>query len=104
MEDDYHHWYDEFHLEEVLQVPDFVAAERCALMAGDPSPLFGDGSHLALFTIESDDIQATMQSFQAAQKTMRVPPCLDSDSVALYWWRSLVERAATSPPAAAGGA
>lgn len=89
MEDEYHRWYDEFHLDEVLQVPDFVTAERYALVQDDGSPFLGPGSHLAVFTVTSDDIDATMSAFRHAQKSMATPACLDPDSVTLSWWRPL---------------
>ncbi|WP_132838634.1 hypothetical protein [Streptomyces sp. BK205] len=94
MEAEYHRWYDEFHLDEVLQVPDFVAAERYSLVESDGSPLLGDTSHLAVFTVKSDDITATMSAFRDAQKSMAQPACLDSESVALSWWRPLTSRGA----------
>jgi hypothetical protein len=100
MEAEYHRWYDEFHLDEVLQVPGFFVAERCALVESDDSQFFGDGSHLALFTVESDDIGATMTAFRHAQKSMKRPPCLDPDSVSLAWWRSIGSRTTSSAPVA----
>ncbi|WP_405774066.1 hypothetical protein [Streptomyces sp. NBC_01538] len=89
MESEYHRWYDAFHLNEVLQVPDFVAAERYSLVESDSSPVLGDTSHLAVFTVASDDIGATMSAFRDAQKSMTQPACLDADSVTLSWWRPL---------------
>ncbi|WP_329251680.1 hypothetical protein OG223_22925 [Streptomyces sp. NBC_01478] len=87
----YHHWYDDFHLDEVLQVPGFVAARRLRLLP-EPEPdgpPLGPGSHLALFTVESDDIDATRELFRQARKSMEIPSCLDPSSVALSWWRAL---------------
>lgn len=89
MEAEYHRWYDEFHLDEVLHVPDFVAAERYSLVESESSSVLGDTSHLAVFTIASDDIRATMSAFRDAQKSMAQPACLDADSVSLSWWRPL---------------
>ncbi|MYS89711.1 MULTISPECIES: hypothetical protein [Streptomyces] len=86
-EPEYHRWYDEFHLDEVLQVPDFVTAERYALVESDDPHVLGPGSHLAVFTVTTNDIAATMTAFRHAQKSMAQPDCLDADSVALSWWR-----------------
>jgi hypothetical protein len=100
METDYHRWYDEFHLEEVLQVPDFVTAERYALVHSDGSPFLSNGSHLAVFTITTDDIDAAIAAFRHAQKSMAQPACLDADSVALSWWRPIGSRVTSSSPVA----
>ncbi|MFF3505004.1 hypothetical protein [Streptomyces sp. NPDC003247] len=97
-ETEYHRWYDDFHLDEVLQVPDFVTAERHVLVQSEGAQLLGPGSHLAVFTITSDDIDATMTAFRHAQKSMARPACLDADSVALSWWRPLGSRTASSSP------
>ncbi|WP_329214049.1 hypothetical protein OG257_34840 [Streptomyces sp. NBC_00683] len=88
-EEDYHEWYDKYHLDEVLTIPDFVAAERFEWWDGDHRAGAGQGDHLALFTVESGDIDVTIEAFRKAQKSMKVPPCLDPDSVSLQWWRSL---------------
>ncbi|MFH9657974.1 hypothetical protein ACH4NF_30170 [Streptomyces sp. NPDC017248] len=97
-EAEYHRWYDDFHLDEVLRVPGFTSARRLQLLPGETGdaggafplgPQAGPGSHLALFTVESDDIDATIAAFRHAQTTMRTPACLDPDSVALSWWRCL---------------
>ncbi|MEU3415795.1 MULTISPECIES: hypothetical protein [unclassified Streptomyces] len=105
-EAEYHRWYDDFHLDEVLRVPGFVSARRLQLLprdAGDDlfegSPA-RPGSHLALFTVETDDIDATIAAFQRARTSMRIPDCLDPDSVTLSWWRSLGHR--TTARSAAG--
>lgn len=100
MEAEYHRWYNEFHLDEVLQVPDFVTAERYVLVQSDGSQFLGDGSHLAVFTITSYDIGATMAAFRHAQESMAPPACLDADSVTLSWWRPIGSRVASSSPVA----
>ncbi|MFH9008977.1 hypothetical protein ACH4E5_37785 [Streptomyces afghaniensis] len=90
---EYHRWYDEFHLDEVLQVPGFVSAERYALVESDGTSVLSSGSHLAVFTITSRDLDATMTAFRHAQKSMALPECLDADSVTLSWWRPVGSRA-----------
>ncbi|WP_405445052.1 hypothetical protein OG350_02670 [Streptomyces achromogenes] len=107
-EAEYHRWYDDFHLDEVLRVPGFVSARRLQLLPGDaggdraPGLPAGPGSHLALFTVETDDIDATIAAFERARITMRTPDCLDPDSVTLSWWRSLSHRTTTPPPTGPG--
>lgn len=99
-EAEYHRWYDDFHLDEVLRVPGFVTAERCAPLEGPDAESADDGTHLALFTVESDDVAVTVAAFREAQRSMAQPPCLDPDSISLTWWRLLGSRTAsvTAPP------
>lgn len=76
LEADYHRWYDQVHLAEVLGVPGFVGAQRLA--ACEP------GRHnefVATYTIESDDIDATIAEFDRARALLRTPPSLDPESV-----------------------
>lgn len=104
-ETEYHRWYDDFHLDEVLQVPGFVAAERYAPLSDrKDAESGGDGGYLALFTIESDDIAETVAVFREAQRSMAQPPCLDPDSVVITWWRLLGSRTTESPSEDAAGA
>ncbi|MBZ6083040.1 hypothetical protein [Streptomyces olivaceus] len=95
-EAEYHRWYDDFHLAEVLRVPGFVTAERCAPPSGEDAEFAGDGTHLALFTVESDDFEATVAAFREAQASMEQPSCLAPESVSLTWWRSLGSRTTAS--------
>jgi hypothetical protein len=78
-EDEYHRWYDESHLAEVLSVPGFVEARRFVVTAdpADAAPV----RYVALYTIESDDIEATMAGFERARPTMSSTPALDLASV-----------------------
>jgi hypothetical protein len=71
----YNEWYTEQHLADVLAVAGFQAARRYSLsgvrpMAGtDPSP-FG---YLAVYEVESDDLEATGRELQAALDSGAIP-------------------------------
>ena len=58
---DYHRWYDEQHLREVAGLDGFVAARRYTPLDGG-----ADGSFVAIYEIESDDLQATFASLADA--------------------------------------
>jgi hypothetical protein len=60
---EYHRWYDEQHLREVAGLDGFVAARRYTPLDGDGD---GDGSFVAIYEIESDDLQATFASLADA--------------------------------------
>ncbi|MGC9669662.1 hypothetical protein ACNTMW_24325 [Planosporangium sp. 12N6] len=81
LEADYHRWYDEVHLAEVLGVPGFVAAGRYA--TEDPVRF------AAVYTIESDDIDDTMRVFDERRAGFRMSPSLDPTSVEIHLLRAL---------------
>lgn len=62
--EEYHRWYDEVHLPEVISSIDgIVSARRFATFDGTP--------FVALYEIESDDLAATMESVMEAGRTSR---------------------------------
>jgi hypothetical protein len=61
-EDEYNQWYEEHHLKDVLQCPGFVSARRFRLAStqfqfNTVTPPY---SYLALYEIETDDIEASL--------------------------------------------
>ena len=88
-EADYHRWYNEVHLPEVLRVPGFMHAQR--LESCDPSPLASGhcSQYLAIFTIASEDIESTITGFDRARTLMATPPSLDLASVSFQLLRVL---------------
>ncbi len=59
-EDEFNEWYDTIHLPDVLETPGFVRATRWE----HTDPKEKDAKFLALYDIETDDIQATMKALQ----------------------------------------
>lgn len=57
--DEYHRWYDETHLREVVGLDGFVSARRF-------TPVGGDGSFVAIYEIEADDLEAAFASLGEA--------------------------------------
>src|SRR4051794_21728285 len=81
---EYNAWYDTVHLPEVLELPDFVAAQRFEVTRtpGD-SPV--PQRYIALYEIETDDLSAAMQRLrQAAAHGMTISKALDRSSVMSY--------------------
>jgi hypothetical protein len=83
--DDYHRWYDETHLAEVLTVPGFIAARRFAVH----DDAVDTNRCVAMFSIESDDISATMDAFDRARADMLSPRSLDASSVSFQLLRAI---------------
>lgn len=84
-EDEYHAWYDGIHLDEVLTVPGFTAARRFAV---EPPLAFetsqagnSEDRYVAMFTVETDDIDATMTTFDDMRALFASSPAIDLDSV-----------------------
>jgi hypothetical protein len=69
MEDEYHRWYNEQHLPDVLRVPGVVAAQRFAALPGE------DGSrdpYLAIYELDCDNPQEVVAALTAAMGTDRM--------------------------------
>ncbi|MFE4966124.1 hypothetical protein [Streptomyces sp. NPDC056660] len=58
-EAEYHAWYEEVHLPEVVSLDGFVSARRLA-------PVDGKGPFVALYEMEADDLQAAVDNLQGA--------------------------------------
>ncbi|MFC6564742.1 DUF4286 family protein [Actinoplanes utahensis] len=96
-EDEFAEWYDGIHLAEVLALPGFVSARRYAAPAGPD----GRRRFLAIYTIATGDIEATLARFEQARPYMSTTPALDPASVELEFVTAVtgvVLPAATPPP------
>jgi hypothetical protein len=56
-DDEYHDWYNNIHIPDVLQTPGFVRATRYEIKEFRD----GRGKYLAIYEIETDDIESTMK-------------------------------------------
>jgi hypothetical protein len=75
-EDEYNRWYSEQHLDDVLRVPGFVAAQRFRLAVEDAA---APAQYLAIYELETDDPQKTLAELHACAGTRAMPisPALD---------------------------
>ena len=66
-DDDYNMWYDETHLSEVTQVPGIVSARRFKLspVQMDPPSSLGHQQYLAIYEIETDDLDSIPRELTA---------------------------------------
>lgn len=71
-EDDYNDWYDNTHLKDVLEVPGFVSAQRFRLSGAQrmENPPY---KYMAIYEIETDDIQQTIGALCARSGTALLP-------------------------------
>ena len=66
-EDEFNQWYNQVHIPDLLQNPDVKKAERYE----DQSPTPGQGKYLAVYELETDDIDRTMASIRANVAVLR---------------------------------
>ena len=87
-EQEYNDWYDGRHLDDVLRCPGFVGAQRFDYaMRPDASGEAPGHRYLAIYDIESDDLQATFDAFLKVTNTdaMPISPALAPDAVPIVY-------------------
>jgi len=80
-DDVFNEWYDKQHLADLLAIPGFENAHRYRVIgAGDTKPQW---RYLAIYEIETDDIEATIAEMYARSGTGTMPlsPALDMATV-----------------------
>jgi hypothetical protein len=86
-EDEFNDWYDNTHLNDVVNVEGFVAAQRFKLAETDPPQEFPH-RYLALYEVESDDLGKVAQALSEAGESgaMFISESLDrADAIAKYF-------------------
>ena len=73
-EQEYNTWYDEVHLPELLALDGIVSARRLR-------PLDGDGSYVAIYELEGDDLQAILDNMIANAGQLHMSDALQLDPV-----------------------
>jgi hypothetical protein len=81
VEQEYNDWYDNVHLRDVLDVPGFVSAARYEWEPRDDTDEKPQHKYLALYQIETDDLNATMRALSARSNTpaLVISPALGKD-------------------------
>lgn len=79
-EDEYNAWYDGDHLRDVLAVPGVTGARRSRLVQSrEPLP----HRYMAIYDIESDDVQSVLADIAGRSDTERMPmsPAIDRTTI-----------------------
>ena len=63
-EKEFNEWYDQIHIPDIFETPCYVKASRYELT----QPAEGKGKYIAVYEIESDDIDADMEKHMANMK------------------------------------
>lgn len=90
-EDDYNDWYDNEHLDDVLKVEGFVAAQRFRLAPMNPAQESPYG-YLAIYEVESDDLDAARAAIEAAAGGMHISGALDQEDLPAWYYSPITER------------
>ena len=69
-EADYHKWYNDTHLAEVVSVEGIVSARRFA-------PVDGNGPFIAIYELDADDLAATLKRLGALGRSGQMSPLED---------------------------
>jgi hypothetical protein len=90
-EAEYNRWYTEQHVGDVLRVPGVLAAQRFRLAQADKN---APGPYLAVYEIESNDVQQTLAQIasRAGTPDMPISPALDVTSVTALAYEAITER------------
>lgn len=100
-EDDYNAWYDTYHLRDILAIPGVETAQRLRVL-GDPSDMSSEipcpYGYLALYEIETDDIEAVAAAL--ADPTGRVRSnAVDMTRTVGWLFEELGEKRQSTTPA-----
>ena len=87
-EKDYHRWYDDVHLPDVLEVPGFVRAQR---FVAAPSVHGELPAHrfLAVYELETDDLPGALAALRTAARSMELSPAFDRAGSVQYAFTAL---------------
>jgi hypothetical protein len=72
-EAEFNDWYNKQHIADVLNVPGFVAAQRFKLADAQFGDSEQDHRYLALYEIETDDLQGCLNELQKRAGTAEIP-------------------------------
>jgi hypothetical protein len=92
-EDEFNEWYTGRHLDDVIRAMGCTRATRYELAAMDP-PQTSEQRYLAIYEVETDDIDATSAKLLAAAGTAGLPlsDALDLTSLKMLYFEQIAER------------
>lgn len=95
-DDAFNAWYDDVHIGDVFKLPGVVGAQRFRLSDSQFREGKMDWKYMAVYEIESDDIQTTFEALRAASGTDAMPlfDALSPDRV-VWIYEPILSRRAT---------
>ena len=91
---EFNDWYTNRHLDDVLKLEGFVAAQRFKFMPRQPDARPSPYPYLALYEVETDDLEATQQRLRsvAGSDVMPWSPALDRTDLVGWYFKPISER------------
>ena len=86
-DDEYNDWYDSTHIHDICSLPGVKSGRRFTAFEGSPNPT--PGPYLAIYEIETDDLQGLMaEMFRRSQAgEMSVSDALDFESAQIWFYQ-----------------
>jgi hypothetical protein len=102
LEDEFNDWYTNTHLDDVLRLPGYVAAQRFQFAAKDPSQK-PEHKYMALYEVETDDLEATHAGLVEAARTEAMPfsPGIDESTIVGLYYEPITDRVTAAKAAVA---
>jgi hypothetical protein len=97
-EAEFNEWYNKVHIPDVLNVPGFVAAQRFKLADAQFGDSERDHRYLALYEIDSDDVQACLNELQkrVGSADMEISDAIDMKDVFAAMFTPVADRVLAS--------
>lgn len=94
-EDAFNAWYDDVHIGDVFKLPGVVGAQRFRLSDTQYREAPTEWKYMAVYEIETDDIEATFDALRKASgtETMPLSPALSADRMVWIYEPILSRRA-----------
>lgn len=89
LEAEYNLWYDQVHCQDLLRVPEIKTAQRFRPLS---IPGLPEKPFLAIYEMETNDIEGVMQSLQNGTYTMHPSDSIDPTSVTLQVYEVMGEK------------
>lgn len=88
-DDAFNEWYTNTHLQDVLKVPGYTAAQRFKLSDAQLGPGNVPYTYLAIYEVESDDLAATGRALTGTE--MYIDPSLDRSGTVAWFYTPVTE-------------
>ena len=87
-DDEYNEWYDTRHLADLLALPGVISGKRFDADPASPGTL--PGPYLAIYEIETDDVNAFLAAMgqRAAAGAMPISDALDTTSAHMWFYKA----------------
>jgi hypothetical protein len=82
-EDEYNRWYNDIHLPEVVATDGFVSAQRFKFDDGAPGVV--EQRYLAIYEVDTDDVQLAKKSLEAAAGSYNMSDAIDLQNTKVVW-------------------